>query len=212
VRGNYNHWGLYNRGWYANYPGAWFAAGWAANAIWTPCTWNTAAAYVGYAEQPPMYYDYGVNITYSGDNVYVNGNDMGTSEQYYDQAASVAATGAKADAPSDGDWLPLGVFALTQTESAKSDVTLQLAVNKDGVIRGNSTDTATNTNQVIHGAVDKKTQMVAFTVGDNTQNVVETGLYNLTKDESPVLIHFGKERTEQWLLVRLKKDSDAASE
>ena len=29
----------------------------------------------------------------------------------------------------------------------------------------------------------------------------------LTKDEAPVLVHFGKDRTEQWLLVRLKKDN-----
>jgi hypothetical protein len=34
--------------------------------------------------------------------------------------------------------------------------------------------------------------------------VIETGLYNLTKDEAPALIHFGPDRTEQWLLVRLK--------
>jgi hypothetical protein len=32
---------------------------------------------------------------------------------------------------------------------------------------------------------------------------VETGLYNLTKDEAPCLIHVGSERTEQWLLVRM---------
>jgi hypothetical protein len=29
-------------------------------------------------------------------------------------------------------------------------------------------------------------------------------LYNLTKDEAPCLIHFGMERTEPWLLVRLQ--------
>ena len=54
------------------------------------------------------------------------------------------------------------------------------------------------------GSVDKQTQRVAFTVGDNKDTVVETGLYNLTKDEAPALIHVGKDKTEQWLLVRLK--------
>ena len=166
---------------------------------------------MGYDQAQPVYYDYGSNITYSGDNVYVNGSDVGTSAQYYDQAAEVASSGAKADAKPDGDWMPLGVFALSKPDSAQSDVTLQLAVNKDGVIRGNSTDTTSKTNQVIQGSVDKKTQMVAFTVGDNKEDVVETGLYNLTKDESPVLIHFGKERTEQWLLVRLKNQTADAS-
>jgi len=54
----------------------------------------------------------------------------------------------------------------------------------------------------------KVPQRVAFTVDDNKTNVVETGLYNLTKDEAPALIHFGKDRTEQWLLVRLHKPTD----
>ena len=203
VRTNYNHWGVYNRGWYANYPGAWFAAGWAANAVWNPCTWNTAASYCGYEDEAPIYYDYGNNVAYDDNNVYVDGNDVGTTEQYYNQAADIAATGAKAQAPADGDWLPLGVFALSKPDDPKSVVTIQLAVNKEGIIRGNSTDTENNTNQVIQGSVDKQTQRVAFTVGNHPDEVVETGIYNLTKDEAPILIHFGKDRTEQWLLVRL---------
>ncbi len=209
VRTNYDHWGSYDRDWYARYPGAWGAAGWATGAAWHTCAWGDAAAYCGYAEAPPVYYDYGNNVTYDNSNVYVNGEDVGTGEQYYDQAASLASTGAAAEAPSDGDWLPLGVFALTKSDEAKSDVSFQLAVNKQGVIRGNSTDPARNKNQVVQGSVDKQTQRVAFTVGDNTNTVVETGLYNLTKDEAPCLIHFGKDKTEQWLLVRMQKPDTA---
>jgi hypothetical protein len=135
----------------------------------------------------------------------VNGENVGTSQQYYDQAVGLATSGAASDASTDGDWLPLGVFALTKSGETKSDVSIQLAVNKQGVIRGNYTDNTTNQNQVVQGSVDKQSQRVAFTVGDNQQNIVETGLYNLTKDEAPCLIHFGTDRTEQWLLVRLKK-------
>ena len=204
VRSSFNNWNIYGRGWRAQYPGAWFAAGWATGAVWRACTWGSAASYCGYAETPPMYYDYGNNVTYEDNSVYVNGDSAGTAEQYYDQASSVASAGAEAKAPSDGDWLPLGVFALTKPDQAKSDVSIQLAVNKQGVIRGNYTDNVTNKNQVIQGSVDKKTQRLAFTVGENTTNVMETGLYNLTKDEAPCLIHFGKGRTEQWLLVRLQ--------
>jgi hypothetical protein len=204
VRGHYNHWDIYGRNWYGRYPGAWCAAGWATGAAWRACTWGSAASYCGYSETPPIYYDYGNNVTSANNNVYVNGDDAGTTQQYYTQATQIASAGAKADAPSDGDWLPLGVFALTKPEQAKSDVSIQLAVNKQGVIRGNYTDTVTDKNERIQGSVDKQTQRVAFTVGDNTTNVVETGLYNLTKDEAPCLIHFGSDRTEQWLLVRLK--------
>jgi hypothetical protein len=105
----------------------------------------------------------------------MNGQELASGEQYYDQAADLASTGASTEATASEDWLPLGVFALTKPDATKSDVTIQLAVNKQGIIRGNSTDTATNKNQVIQGSVDKKTQRGAFTVGDNTTEVVETG-------------------------------------
>ena len=209
VRTNYSHWGVYGRGWYAQYPGAWLAASWAAGAAWNACTWNSASSYCGYSEEPPAYYDYGNNVTYEDGNVYVNGDDAGTTEQYYDQAAQIAATGAAAAAPPDGDWLPLGVFAFTKPDQTTSDISIQLAVNKEGVIRGNYTDSATNQNQVIQGSIDKKTQRVAFTVGDETTKVIETGLYNLTKEEAPCLLHLGKDQTEQWLLVRLKQPQQA---
>jgi hypothetical protein len=209
VRTNYAHWGVYGRNWYAQYPGAWLAASWAAGAAWNACTWGSASSYCGYSEEPPVYYDYGNNVTYEDDNVYVNGDSVGTSEQYYDQAAQIASTGAAADAPPDGDWLPLGVFAFTKPDQTTSDISIQLAVNKEGVIRGNYTDSATNQNQVVQGSIDKQTQRAAFTVGDNKTSVIETGLYNLTKDEAPCLLHIGKDRTEQWLLVRLKQQPEA---
>lgn len=206
VRGNYDHWGLYGSGWYARYPGAWVAAGWAANEAWNACNWDTAAAFCGSYDQP-VYYDYGNNVTYQDNSVYIDGQDVGTSEEYYNQAAQLATTGAEAEAPSAGDWLPLGVFSFTKPDQPSSNLVVQLAVNKDGVLRGNYTDTTSNQTQPIQGSVDKTTQRVAFTVGNNTTNVVETGLYNLTKDEAPALLHFGKDRTEQWLLVRLKQDA-----
>ncbi|MEQ9407656.1 MAG: hypothetical protein RIK87_08000 [Fuerstiella sp.] len=211
VRGNYTHWGVYGRGWYASYPGAWYAAGWATGAVWRACTWSTAAAYCGYTETPPVYYDYGNNVIYEDNSVYVNGDNVGTAEEYYGQAADLASEGAAADAPADGDWLPLGVFALTKIDQTKSDISIQLAVNKQGVIRGNYTDSAQNQNEIIQGSVDKQAQRVAFTTGENTTNVIETALYNLTKDEAPCLMHFGTESTEQMLLVRLQKPDELAA-
>lgn len=211
VRGNYNNWGIYGTGWNAQYPGAWVAAGLTAGAVWNAATWNSAANYCGYAEQPPVYYDYGTSVVYEDNSVYVNGDSAGTTDQYYDQASSIAATGAQAAAPPDGDWLPLGVFAFTSADNPKSNITIQLAINKEGILRGNYTDTATKQNQVVQGSVDKTTQRAAFTVGDNKTNIIETGLYNLTKDEAPCLIHIGKDKTEQWLLVRLQNPEAPAS-
>lgn len=209
MRSNYNNWGVYGRGWYAQYPGAWVAAGLTANALWNAATWGSTSEYCGYSEQPPIYYDYGTSVIYEDSNVYINGDSAGTAEQYYNQAAELVKTGTEAQAPADGDWLPLGVFAFTKAETPSSDITIQLAISKEGILRGNYTDTATKQNQVVQGSVDKQTQRVAFTVGDNKTNIIETGLYNLTKDEAPCLIHFGSERTEQWLLVRLQNPENS---
>lgn len=203
VRGGYNNYGLYGTGWRAANPGAWAATGWAAGTAWNTANWNTAGAWCGYQGAYPMYYDYGNNVTNQGNEVFVNGQDSGSSSDYYNQAASLATTGVQADAPSDADWLPLGVFAATRSGETSSHLTLQLAVNKQGILRGNLTDSDANSTQPIKGSVDKQTQKVAFTIGDDTSRVIETGLYNLTKDEAPALVHLGPDNTEQWLLARL---------
>ena len=52
--------------------------------------------------------------------------------------------------------------------------------------------------------------MQTWTVGDNNDVVYETGLYNLTEDETQMLIHFGTERTQQWMLVRLDSPDEVA--
>ena len=112
------------------------------------------------------------------------------------------APGARSQA---GDWMPLGVFALVQKDESDPHYVVQMAVNKSGVVGGNYTDRVSETTVPIQGAVDMKNQRVAWTVGNNKRTVAETGLYNLTQDEAPVLIHMGNDKTQQWLLVRLKQ-------
>ena len=204
VRGNYNHWNYFGPGWYTNHPGAWFAAGWAAGRCWYPCTWPVMYGWFAFPYTYPIYYDYGTTVVYQDNGVYVNGVDQGTPEQYYQQAQTLATDGAQATAPSDGDWMPLGVFLLTKTGEKDSHDVFQLAINKEGVIRGNFQDSADDKTEVVKGSADLKTQRVAFTVADKPNTVIETGLYNLTKDEAPALVHFGADHTEQMLLVRLK--------
>ena len=80
----------------------------------------------------------------------------------------------------------------------------QLTLNKSGVIRGNYYDQASQTNLPVQGAVDKKLQRAAWSVEGNKSLVVETGLYNLTKDESTALVHEGPDKTQQEVLVRMK--------
>jgi hypothetical protein len=40
------------------------------------------------------------------------------------------------------------------------------------------------------------------------ETVYETGIGNLTEDETTVLVHFGKDRTQQWTLIRLQEQPD----
>ncbi len=173
-------------------------------------TWDAMDDYFGYGDAAPIYYDYGNTVTYQDDSVYMNGQAMGTSEQYYQQAQDLADTGTEAQSSDDEKWMPLGVFALSHDQQNKANLILELAVSKEGIIRGNYTATLTDDTKPIHGSVDKKTQRAAWTIGDNKNNVIETGIYNLTKDQAPVLVHFGKEKTEQWLLVRLNQDGKGA--
>jgi hypothetical protein len=49
---------------------------------------------------------------------------------------------------------------------------------------------------------------VAFRIGESENIVVETGLYNLTQEEAPALVHFGTDKVEDWLLVRLEAPED----
>jgi len=204
VRGNFHDWNYFGPGWYTNHPGAWFAAGWAEGRCWWPCTWAALGDYFAFPDDYPIYYDYGNTVVYQDDGVYVDGVDQGTPAEYYNQAQSLANTGAQAAAHSDGDWMPLGVFLLTKPDKQDSHDIFQLAINKQGIIRGNFQDSADKVTEPIQGSANLQTQRAAFTVGGKSSTVIETGLYNLTKDEAPVLIHFGKDRTEQWLLVRVK--------
>ena len=100
-----------------------------------------------------------------------------------------------------------GVFALSREENDDSNMVLQLAVNKEGVIQGTYYNTSTETERPVKGMVDKKTQRAAWTFADgkNTDIIMETGLYNLTKDDTQVFVHFGEDKTQRWWLVRLEE-------
>lgn len=210
VRAGFTGHALYSPDWYGAHPGAWTAAGLTA-AAWNAASWNSMSSWFG-TTAAPVYYNYGSNVATQGDNVYVDGQDAGTTDQYYQQAADLADTGAQAPAGDDQNWLPLGVFAITQSDQTNSNMVLQLAVDKQGTIRGNFTDTTSNNTLPVQGSVDKQSQRAAWTIGDKQDEVMETGLYNLTKDEVPALLHYGKDKTEQWTLVRVKQSDDAAGQ
>ena len=103
---------------------------------------------------------------------------------------------------------------MVRNEQQHAQLILQLAINKQGILRGNYTDELTEQTQIVQGSVDPKTQRAAWTVGDNKLSVIEAGLSNLSQDEAPVLIH-RRGLTDHWLLVRLNQpgqDANAAAD
>lgn len=193
------HW-YWTSGWYARYPRAWFFPGVVPATWWIAPQWEYVCGWYAVPVQPVVY-DYGTNIVYQGDTVYYDDRPVANAEQFCDQAAQIADAGAAA--PDNEEWLPLGTFTLLAQGQTTSDKVLQLAVNKEGSLRGNLHDALTDKVTQLVGAVDKKSQRVAFRPAGSDWPVVECGLWNLTQDSLQVLIHFDKDRAEPRTLVRL---------
>ena len=217
VRQGFGYYNAFSPGWYARYPGAWLAAGWLAGTAWTAATWGGVSSYCGYTAQP-YYYDYGSSVVYQGDTVYVSGEPVGTTEVYSQQAAAIAQAGNAAAAPAQADanaapdsWQPLGVFAMVQGQESSSFNIFQMAINKQGVIRGNYYNALTDSTTPIYGSADKTSQRAAWTVGDKKTPVYEAGIANLTKDETTMLVHFGEGKSQQFTLVRVEKPEGEGS-
>jgi hypothetical protein len=210
VRNSFVGAGAFDHGWYGDHPGAWFAAGWGASTAWHAAAWPAVGLWCGWGDVAPIAYDYGNNVTYVNDQVYYGDQPVATADQYYQQASAIAQS-IPAPAPTNTDWMPLGVFSLVQGDQSDTNTMFQLAVNKSGAIAGNYDNVLTGTTAPVHGSVDKKTQRAAWTVGENNTTVYDVGMSSLTKAEAPLLIHIGKDKTQQWLLVRLQQPNQPAA-
>jgi hypothetical protein len=194
--------------WYRAHANTWIAPRWVAGYnLWRPVAWTPVATFVGITA-PPVVYDYGSTVVIQNDYVYVNGDQVGTAANYAAQADQIADAGRQAKPAQTDEWQPLGVFGMIEEDEKVAQRIFQLAVNKDGVVRGNYYDSVADSTLPVVGSVDKKTQRVAWSIGDKKDIVFETGLANFTKEESTVLVHHGKENTQQMILVRLEEPKD----
>jgi len=206
VRSSFGYYNCFRPGWYARYPGSWYATGWGAGAAWTAASYASLASFCSYPVVP-IDYDYGSTVVYQNNDVYVNGQQTATAQQYSQQATAMVNQGLQAPATPEQEWKALGVFALVQGDDKTSDNVFQLAVNKDGIIRGNYYDGLLDTTTPIFGSVDGKSQRAAWTIGKKNDRIFDAGIYNLTQSEAPVLVHIGDDRTQQLLLVRVQQPS-----
>jgi hypothetical protein len=222
VRSNwrYNHWGnnWFNGNWWNNHWHSWpgWHYGWAFSYHpwgfwWSAPVWGSFSNWFSWgwpATTQPIYYDYGAggNVTFQDNSVYVGGQQVASQSDFAQSAAALAtvAPPATEDEAAAAEWMPLGTFAVsTNQKDLEPTHVIQLAVDKQGVISGTMYNKTTDQTLAVQGAVDKQTQRVAFRIGDNQDVVAETGLYNLTQNEVQLLVHYGPDRVENYLLVRL---------
>jgi len=175
---------------------------------WGTPSWNSCCSWLpSYGWNQPCYYDYGTggNVVYQSGQVVVNGETVGTASEYAQSAAELAAVDpSELKATPADEWLPLGTFSMAITESEVDPARVtQLAVSKDGLVSGTIHNRTSGNTYTIQGRVDKDTQRIAFTIGNDRNIVVETGIYNLTQDQTPVLCHFGGNQTQTYFLARL---------
>lgn len=199
---NYRNW--YTNNFWRRYPNLRWHYGPGFN-CWRWATWGAVAAWLPWGWAQPVYYYYGDNVYYQDGNVYYGDQVYATADEYAQQAAALATSAPDVDADSL-EWMPLGVFAVTQDGQADGpppSLFFQLTVSKQGIIAGTYQNTSTDTVVSIEGMVDKKTQRAAWTVVGHSRPIIETGIQNLTQDTAPALIHFEDGRTQQVLLVRL---------
>lgn len=215
----YSH--CFNDDWWVHHPHGWcgWHYGWRFNSHpwgywWTVPTYSTLTGWFAWQAPAevwaqPVYYDYGQggNVVYENNSVLILGSEVASAGEFAQSAADLATVAPPAndqDAAA-AEWMALGTFAVSagETDTTPSRV-LQLAVNRAGVISGTLYNSQTDRSDSVQGQVDRETQRVAFRTGDSDSVVMETGLYNLTQDSVPVLVHFGTDRVENWLLARLE--------
>jgi hypothetical protein len=194
--------------WFRGHPTAWVAPRWVVGVNpWGPVVWAPLATFLG-IPNPPIAYTYGSTVVIEDNVVYVNGDRVATVDEYATQAIGLVDAGRQARPAADEEWQPLGVFGLVREDETTAQRVFQLAVNKNGVIRGNYVDMVSDTDMPVTGSVDRRTQRAAWSIGEKKDIVFETGLSNFTKDECTVLVHYGKESTQQMILVRMEEPKD----
>jgi hypothetical protein len=198
----------FTRRWYANHPNTWQAAHPMAD-TWAAASLTSAVDWLGIADN---------SVDDDSSTVTANSADTSTdtSSQASDNdsdddpsssdagAATQLAQSGSAQVGNDVEFLPLGVYALAPPDQDDATAMLQLAVSKDGMVRGSYYDLVSDQAHPIQGAVDKKTERVAFTIGQKGTTVFETKLADLTGPEGEVSLHFRDGEASDWMLARFE--------
>lgn len=171
--------------------------GWGA--AWAPVAYGTAAAWIGSPE---------TTTVYTSDNDADDSQaDAIVDDQNTDATNTLADQGATDPAP-DAKLLPLGVYTLAPKDQDESTASVRLALSKDGVLRGIYYDSLGAQGHPIRGAVDKKTQRVAWTVGDNKKVLFQTTLASLTHEKGALTVRDANGNSHPWTIARFEQNEN----
>lgn len=184
---NQNH--HYNPNFHHNNANWWSAANWYGINNWVSGDWNT-----------PIYYDY--QDEGEPEPIEVD-NYLPPEPAYpeYPQEVPIAT-------PTQNDWMPIGVFAAAKdvSQASRSNMFVQLALNKAGDIAGTYYNATTDETHPLDGTIDKKSQVASWRVSDNPASpLMQTGLYNLTQEVTPVQVRFPDDTSQTWYLVKMQQ-------
>lgn len=146
----------------------------------------------------PYYYGYDDDW---GPNVYVDENAI-QSQVIQTQVASNTQ-----NVTSGSNWMTLGIFAISKsTESiASPNMFIQLALAKNGDIAGTFYNTTTNKVHELVGGVEEQSQRAFWKIADNPDSpFVETGIYNLTQNVTPIRVYYQNGEVKDLLLIRVE--------
>jgi len=151
--------------WYAKHPQAWRPAKSPAD-WWKNADVATITAWLGQPVQLVM----AVGTAADSGNAVATAGGADTGADGLQSVLVLPAGHQNAVGPADSDWLPLGVFAVVPPgtqDTAQAHNYQQLAVDRQGAIKGNFYDTLSGTVQPITGTVDRTSLVASWTVGAN---------------------------------------------
>ncbi|GAA4439025.1 hypothetical protein [Bremerella cremea] len=179
--------------WYAAHPNAFHYQYPHADA-WAAASWGAVTGWVVGMSTTPVSYTYNNNtVVYSTDTTAATPVNAEATQQLSQPGP----------APSDEEWMPLGVYALVEGNQTQAQMLMQLAVSKSGQIGGSYYNVLSDNSQPLTGSVNKQTQEVAWHVAKNDKVVFQTDVKSLTEAETPVVVHYGDGTTHPMTLVRM---------
>ena len=194
----WNHFRRRNNNWYFDNNFQWFSvATWPRIVVWLPWAWSRPIYY---------YYEADGDVYYSTTEDFSYLIPVDSKELFIEQATRIA-NARYPISKQQSDWMPLGMFAFA-LDNDSSDMPkryISLAISKEGAVSGAYFDAASNTMLEIQGGIDQESQRIAWKFVGNDWPIMESGLYNLTKDESTLLIHTSSRTTQTEVLIRLER-------